>query len=96
MTEGYTPMLARLIAASALCAAALSGCMATPAEREKQEQGLDPRKACIASCNRAADICSDQRAAQSTGSLSAPQEYGMTAVCNSELRQCLTGCGGGN
>lgn len=69
--------------------------MATPAEREKQTQGLDPRKACIAACNRAAAICADQRSAQSSGALTAPQEYGMTAVCNSELRQCLTGCGGG-
>lgn len=87
-------MTARLTAA-ALCALLLSGCMAPPAERERQGL-IDPVQACRNACNRAADICADQRSAQSSGAISAPQETGMTRVCNTELRQCLSRCSGGS
>jgi len=71
----------------------LSACMAPPAQREA-EGTIDPVRACRTACNRAADICADQRSAQSTGGLAEPTERGMTAVCNNELRQCLVRCGG--
>lgn len=83
----YRP-LALLITLGAL----LAGCMAPPAQRERQGQ-IDPVQACRSACNRAADVCTDQRSAQSTGPLSAPMDRGMTAVCNKELQQCLARCG---
>ncbi|MFM2045372.1 MAG: hypothetical protein RLY86_3948 [Pseudomonadota bacterium] len=87
-------MSRRSLALAALLPLLLAACMAPPAERERQGQ-IDPAKACRLACERSADVCSGQRSAQSSGGISAPTEYGMTAVCNTEFRQCLVRCGGG-
>ncbi len=78
--------------AAILALMALAGCAATPAQRESRS-GLDPRKACIAQCNRDANICTDQHSA-SSGNTSqiGRSDYGMGATCKAELQSCLARC----
>ena len=80
------------VAASLLVLASLAGCMAAPAQRESRE-GLDPRRACMAQCNRDNNICMDQQAA-SPGNTSqvGRTDYGMGATCKAELQSCQARC----
>jgi len=71
----------------------LAGCMPPPAQRERAGAVSDPRQACLAACNRAADVCYDQRAARDNAATTMPQTHGMAAICDRELRACLQRCG---
>ncbi len=64
----------------------LAGCMAAPAKREVSN-GLDPRRACIAQCNRDNNVCMDQQSTQSRNT-----DFGMGATCSAELQGCLARC----
>lgn len=64
----------------------LAGCMAAPAQREARG-GMDPRRACMAQCNRDNNVCMDQQSAQGGNS-----SYGMGATCRIELESCLARC----
>lgn len=64
----------------------LAGCMAAPAQRESRE-GIDPRRACIAQCNRDYNVCMDQQSTQNRSS-----DFGMGATCKAELESCLPRC----
>lgn len=71
----------------------LTGCMAAPAQREAKA-GLDPRRACIAQCNRDNNICQDQQSTRSGGNTSqvGNTSYGMGATCKAELENCMRRC----
>ena len=79
-------------AAALLALTSLGGCMAAPAQREAR-QGVDPRHACLAQCNRNADICGDQQAA-SPGNTSqvGRTDFGVGASCKAELQSCQARC----
>ncbi len=68
---------------------ALSGCMATPAQREAKDPKLDPTQACRAQCNRDNAVCTDQRSAGRGGDV----PFGVGAACQNELQACLNRCG---
>jgi len=70
----------------------LAGCMATPAQRESRS-GMDPRSACMAQCNRDANVCGDQQSAQSGNtSQIGNTDFGMGATCKADLQRCLARC----
>lgn len=78
--------------AAFLALLALAGCAAAPAQRESRS-GMSPRNACIAQCNRDANMCTDQHSA-SSGNTSqiGRSDYGMGATCKAELQSCLARC----
>ncbi|MFC7331555.1 hypothetical protein [Rhodocista pekingensis] len=82
-------MRPRQFALAALLPVLLTACMAPPARREAQGSATDGHQACLAQCNREADVCFDQRSAQDGNTT-----YGMGATCQTELKSCLTRCGG--
>lgn len=79
--------------AASLALLMLAGCMAAPAQRESKA-GLDPRRACIAQCNRDNNICQDQQSTRSGGNTSqvGNSSYGMGATCKAELESCMARC----
>ncbi|ACI97869.1 hypothetical protein [Rhodospirillum centenum] len=81
-------MRPRQIALAALLPVLLTACMAPPARREAQG-ATDGHQACLAQCNREADVCFDQRSAQDGNTT-----YGMGATCQAEMKSCLNRCGG--
>jgi len=83
---------ARRIAATLLAMTSLTGCMAAPAQRESRE-GLDPRRACLAQCNRDNNICMDQQSARPGNTSQVGRtDYGMGATCKAELQSCQARC----
>lgn len=70
----------------------LAGCMAAPAQREARV-GVDPRRACIAQCNRDNNICMDQQSTRGGNTSQVGKtDYGMGATCKAELQSCLARC----